>query len=175
MADVYHKIKMLRLFKLNPDIFLPIVDHAWKVFPKKDMGTEWYDDPEYNLGWDTGLVEGNRPYFMECWVSNGITMITFFISTKGIENASTEDLVKLLTAAGLFRLYDPDNPRTSVMKYEDDSENEFFSINVIVGMENETYLDGGMMYPYEPLNEYNSRKAKADKHDGSADDQPDQS
>ena len=42
MADVLQKIRMLKMFRLNPDKFLPIVDHAWKVFPDKDMGTEWY-------------------------------------------------------------------------------------------------------------------------------------
>ena len=44
------------------------------------------------------------------------------------------------------------------MKFEDDSENEFFSINVEVGIEDELYVEGGRMYPYAPLNEYNTRK-----------------
>ncbi len=167
MADVFHKIKMLKMFRLNPDKFLPIVDHAWKVFPDKDMGTEWYDDPEYNLGWDTGLLDGNRPYFMECWATNGITMLTYFVSTKGIENASTEDLVKMLTDAGLFRFLnpDPDKPGASVMKFEDDHENVFFSINITVGIEDELFVEGGRMYPYAPLNEYNSKKKTESNHE----------
>ena len=40
MADVYQKIKLLDLFRLNPDKFLPLVDHAWKVFPAKDRGKQ---------------------------------------------------------------------------------------------------------------------------------------
>ena len=48
MADVLQKIRMLKMFRLNPDKFLPVVDHAWKVFPDKDMGTEWYDDQFYS-------------------------------------------------------------------------------------------------------------------------------
>jgi hypothetical protein len=137
------------------------------VFPDKDMGTEWYDDPEYNLGWDTGLLDGNRPYFMECWATNGITMLTYFVSTKGIENASTEDLVKMLTEAGPFRFLnpDPDKPGASVMKFEDDHENVFFSINITVGIEDELFVEGGRMYPYAPLNEYNSKKKKESNHE----------
>ena len=167
MADVFHKIKMLKMFRLNPDKFLPIVDHAWKVFPDKDMGTEWYNDPEYNLGWDTGLLDGNRPYFMECWATNGITMLTYFVSTKGIENASTEELVKILTDAGLFRFLspDPDKPGASVMKFEDDHENAFFSINITVGIEDDLYVEGGRMHPYAPLNEYNSKKIMESNHE----------
>ena len=158
MADVNHKIRMLSMFRLNPEKFLPIVDHAWKVFPKKNMGTEWYDDPEVNIGWDTGLLGADRPYFMECWATNGITMLTYFVSAVGMEDATEKDLVKLLTDHHLFRLRDPGNPRTTVMKFEDSRGNVFFSFNVTVGVEDEIYLDGGTIYPFAPLNQYNQRK-----------------
>ena len=160
MADVYQKIKMLSMFRLNPEKFLPLVDHAWKVFPDVNYGTEWYDDKEVNIGWDTGLLAPNRPYFKESWATGGITMMTYFVSARGIENAATEDLVKMLTDAHLFRLLDPENPRTSAMKFEDDTGEVFWSINVTVGVEDEVYVEGGCYYPYGPLNEYNSRKKK---------------
>ena len=52
------------------------------------------------------------------------------------------------------------------MKFEDDHGNEFFSINVVVGVEDETYISGGRIYPFGPLNEYNSKKSKeAGKHE----------
>ena len=85
-------------------------------------------------------------------------MLTYFVSVIGMEDASVVDLVKLLTDAHLFRLRDPDYPRTSVMKFEDDNGNVFFSINVMVGIEDETYIEGGIIYPFRPLNEYNNRK-----------------
>jgi len=158
MTDVNHKIKMLSMFRLNPEKFLPVVDHAWRVFPDVDYGTEWYDDKEVNIGWNTGLLGADRPYFMEAWASNGITMLTYFVSAAGIENATTGDLVKMLTDAHLFCLLDPENPRTSVMKFEDDHGNVFFSINVTAGTEDDLYVEGARTYPYGPLNEYNSRK-----------------
>lgn len=158
MTDVNHKIKMLSMFRLNPEKFLPVVDHAWKVFPDVDYGTEWYDDKEVNIGWNTGLLGADRPYFMEAWASNGVTMLTYFVSAEGIENATTGDLVKMLTDAHLFCLLDPENPRTSVMKFEDDHGNVFFSINVTAGTEDDLYVEGARTYPYGPLNEYNSRK-----------------
>lgn len=158
MTDVFYRIKLLTIFRLSPKKFLPIVDHAWKVFPDRNEGTEWYDDPEYNLGWDTGLLDGDRPYFMECWASNGITVMTYFVSVKGIENAAPEEVVSMLTDAGLFRFLHPEKPGVSVMKYEDDHENVFFSVNVTVGIEDDLFVEGGRMYPYAPLNEFNSKR-----------------
>ena len=61
MAKVTEKLELLRELREHPDRYLPIINHAWKVVPERDDGTEWYDDPEYNLGWDVGLLPGNRP------------------------------------------------------------------------------------------------------------------
>ena len=154
--EVYRKIDLLKQIRLNPDMFLPIVDHAWKVFPKEDRGKDGKDYPVINMGWDVGLIDGNRPYFLECWAQGGITMLTYFISAQGIGNASKEDLLNMLTGAGLFRFRDPASPRGAVMKFEDGSGKVFYSINITVGIEDETYIDGGKIYPYAQLNEYNS-------------------
>lgn len=158
MADVYQKIKMLSVFRLNPDRFLPVIDHAWKVFPAVDRGTDGMDDPEYNLGWDTGLLDAERPYFMEGWATNGITMLTYFVSTSGMEKAAADEVVIMLTEAGLFRFLNQEKKPVSVLKYEDDHGNEFFSVNVVAGKDDELFVSGGIMYPYAPLNEYNRRK-----------------
>jgi hypothetical protein len=162
MAKVTEKLELLRELREHPDRYLPIINQAWKVFPERDDGTEWYDDPEYNLGWDVGLLPGNRPYFLECWATSGITMLTYFVSTVGMENAATKDLIKMLTDADLVQFKDPEHPRVSVMKFEDSRENEFFSINVTVGVEDETYATGGRIYPFAPLNDYNSLKYGGD-------------
>lgn len=166
VADVYDKIRMLDTFRLNPDRFLPVVDYAWKEFPEEDPGTEWYDDRQVNIGWDTGLLGADRPYFAECWATCGITMLTYFVPAVGMEDASKEDLIRLLTGEHLFRLRDPEHPRTDVMKFEDGSGNMFFSVNVTVGIEDETYIDGGRIYPFEPLNKRNRQiNREAKKHE----------
>ncbi len=38
-----------------------------------------------NVGWNHGLLDGNRPYFMESWAADWITMPTIFISCIGLE------------------------------------------------------------------------------------------
>ena len=162
MADVMEKIRLLDTIRSHPEDFLPITDHAWKVFPKKTDGDEWCD-PEYNLGWDAGLLDGNRPYFAECWATGGITMLTYFVSAKGMEDTKTGDLLKMLTGAGLFRPLDPEHPRAETMKYEDKGGNPFFSVNVTVGAEDETYIDGGTVYPFRELNSRNRKKNREAK------------
>ena len=158
MADVKEKIEFLKEVKTNPSRFLPIFDHAWKTFKKRDDGTEWYDDPQYNLGWDAGTLPGNRPYFMECWATSGITMLTYFISAQGLENMSTKDLVKILEDANLVRITDHQHPRAETIKVNDSAGNEFWSVNITVGDENGTYTQGGQCYPFRYLNEFNKQK-----------------
>ena len=64
--------------------------------------------------------------------------------------------------AWLFRFRDPEHPRAAVLKFGDSSGQEFYSVNVTVGIEDETYIEGGRCYPFAPLNEHNrKRKGKA--------------
>ena len=163
MAEMNEKILLLDTIRNHPEDFLPIVDHAWKVFPAMTKGTDWHDDPEYNLGWDAGLLDGKRPYFAESWATGGITMRTYFVSAKGMEDAKTSDLVKLLTGAGLFRPRNPGKPRAEKMKFTDEHGSVFFSVNVTMEDENGTYTDGGTMYPFRELNAYNRKKKKEAK------------
>ena len=161
MATVDEKIELLKEIRDNPERYLPVVDHVWRVFPKKNMGTEWYDDPEYNLGWDVGLLEGNRPYFMECWATCGITIVTYFISAEGIGDATAGDLETMLTdGAKLLRFLSPDHRHVSAKKFTDTRGNEFFSVNITVGDEEGTYVDGAVSYPFSPLNELNKKTEK---------------
>ena len=140
--------------QFHPEKYYPLVDHnTWKFDSRTKSG-------DVNIGWNIGVLDGNRPWFAECWARDQITMLTYFISAKGMEEAKTEDLVRLLEGGHLVTFLDREHPRVSVMKFEDDSENVFFSINITVGYEDETYIKGGRIFPYGPLNEYNSRKLK---------------
>ena len=162
MAGVSEKISFLEEYRTHPEKYLPLTDHAWKQFEKVDYGEEWYDDPWYNLGWDTGILAGNRPYFLECWATCGITMLTYFVSADGIGEYGAPELLAMLDKAELVQVTDPSRPRTEVMKYEDDNGREFFSINIVAGDEEGTYVSGGMMYPFAALNRYNRNREKED-------------
>lgn len=156
MAKVTEKLELLRELRDHPDGYLPITNQAWRIFPSRNDGTEWYDDPEYNLGWDAGLLPGNRLYFLECWATCGLTMLTYFVSVVGMEEAKDADLFRMLEDAGLFRILDPSGLHTTIQKFNEDGK-EFFSINILVGDEEGTYVSGGNYYPFSHLNRFNKK------------------
>ena len=155
MTELEKRFALLEELRTNPEKYLPLVDHAWQYFPDRDDGENAYDDPEHNIGWNVGMLEGNRPWFLECWATCGITLLTYFIPTAGIETCSRDDLIALLEGAKLFRILDPQNPRTETRKCEDSHGNEFFSVNIVVGDEEGTYVEGGKIFPFPALNDFN--------------------
>lgn len=150
MAHYTEKLAFLDEYKSNPGKYLPLIDHAWKVFPDRS------EYGEVNVGWNAGIVEGNRPFFCECW-AEGITVLTYFISTKGIEEYSVEQIEKMLADAEIIWYVGERKYPTSVKKFVDNNGNEFFSINIIVGDDDGTYIEGGVIYGMNRLNEYNSK------------------
>lgn len=144
-------IDNLMEYRNNKEKYLPLIDHETEFFPER---TE-YDD--VNIGWDCGFIR-NRPYFLEAWATTGITMITIFLSTIGIEDYSVADLEKLLIEEGkIYTKREGYESPDFVPKPVDDNGNEFFSINIVVGLEDEpARIDGGgHLVPFNELNKLN--------------------
>ena len=158
MAKVEEKIWFLKEYRAHPEKYFPLIDHAWKCFAEKDTGENPWDDPEYNIGWNAGVIGGNRPFFLECWATCGITMLTYFVSVKGIEEYGETELLKMLEEARLVKVLDPEHPRTTAVKVNDDHGNEFFSVNIVCGDEKGTYIKGGSIYAYKFLNAFNGEE-----------------
>ena len=144
-------IDNLMEYRNNKEKYLPMIDHETEFFPER---TE-YDD--VNIGWDCGFI-GNRPYFLEAWATSGITMISIFLSTTGIEDYSVADLEKLLIDEG--KIYSKREGYESpefAPKPVDSNGNEFFSVNIVVGVEDEPAKinGGGHLVPFSELNKLN--------------------
>ena len=153
MAHVNEKIAFLRDYINNKDQYLPLIDHAWKTFEgRAECG-------EVNVGWGVGLIDAKRPYFCECW-AEGVTVITYFVSTIGIEDYSVKQLEEMLEKHGIIRYVGKRKYDTFVKRFWDGFGNEFFSINIIVGDDDDTYIEGGIIYPIERLNEFNMERQK---------------
>ena len=138
-------------YRNHKEKYLPLIDHETKPFPSREK------TDDVNIGWDCGFI-GDRPYFLECWATAGITMITIFLSTEGIEEHSVSDLEKLLIEEG--KIYSKREGYESpefVPKPVDSNGNEFFSINIVVGLEDEpARIDGGgHLIPFPELNKLN--------------------
>ena len=146
--DLKSAIECLKEYRENKDKYLPLIDHETEYFLSR---TE-FDD--VNIGWDMGFI-GDRPYFLECYAAEGITMITIFLSSIGLERASDYDLERLLIDNKIYEPLD-DYESPECPRFLDDKGNEFFSVNVFVGFEDEpARVKGGRLTPFSVLNELN--------------------
>ncbi len=75
-------------------------------------------------------------------------MITFFFSTVGLENISKEEMERLLESEDLIK-FKPGRRSVRVEKFRDASANEMYSVNVMVGDDEKTLVEGG-----RPMNGY---------------------
>ena len=143
---------LLMDIRMNPDNYYPLVDHAeWHHEGRTETG-------DTNIGWNIGLLEENRPWFGECWATEGITMLTYFFSTRNIEEKTPEQLGLMLEEAGIVRFKDTEHDNTpAVQKITDGKGNEFFSVNITVGVEDEVYItgDSGNVHDFRELNRFN--------------------
>ena len=121
MAKVQEKIRFLQEYLDHPENYLPIVDHAWKVFP------DYSSLGDLNFGWDAGLIGKNRPYFCECWSGDGLTVRTYFVSREGIESYSIKDLEEMMEREKIAWYIGPRMHKTSVAFFADAYDNEFYS------------------------------------------------
>ena len=143
-------IERLQEYRANKDKYLPLIDHETQYFPDH---TE-FDD--VNIGWNMDFI-GNRPYFLECWAAGGTTMITIFLSTIGIEDYTLDEMENLLINKGKVYSKLPGYiPPEMGLKVGDTKGNEFYSVNIIVGFEDEPDLiDGASVISFDLLNELN--------------------
>lgn len=143
-------VEFLEHYRRHHEFYLPMIDHEKKPFPKR---TPTYGD--INIGWDCGAI-GRRPYFAECWSGDHVTMVTYYISTIRIENYSVEDLERLLIVEASLYFPKAGYLKPGVAKLIDSNNNEFFSINIVVGIEDEdAVIEGAIIYPFARLNELN--------------------
>ena len=87
---------LIRAYDEHPEEFLPLNKPHNEVPPRNE-----YD--ETNIGWYAGLLDENRPFFAECWAVDGITVLTMFVSTLGIENETPEELEQRFLDRGYYR------------------------------------------------------------------------
>ena len=56
-----------------------------------------------DIGWNEGVTNEGRPYRAEMWTFDGVSMITIFLSSIGIQNLSKEEFVEYLETEGLVK------------------------------------------------------------------------
>ena len=51
-------LELIKAYRANPDHYLPMIDHREEVPGRNEYG-------EVNIGWNAGLLDATRPYFVE--------------------------------------------------------------------------------------------------------------
>ena len=125
-----------------------------KSYPKPDRSdykvntSKSAHDEVIDVGWDEGFLSDARPYRAECWAESGITMVTFFFSTQGLETSTVAQLMEILKNGGLIKPLN-DTIHATAMLMRDATGNDLWSVNIVVGDENQVYLaDQLMLRPY---------------------------
>ena len=145
-------------YRKQPDMYHPLVDHQYKHFD------EWEDEIARNQCWSAGLLEGNRPYFMECWKVFLTTFITIFVSSDGIGRTET---LRLLERAGLIECANPQRAKPKILEFRDSNGNEFYSINTVISVDGgcQFLYWNGNTHPFDELNQLNEQGDKEDEKD----------
>lgn len=145
-------LDLIKAYRAHPDDYLPLLDHTEQMPDMNDYG-------EVNIGWYAGMLDEKRPFFVECWAVEGITTVTLFVSTTGIEDKTPEELDQWFQDIGYYRQKKAEPNPPTVGKFTSRRDgNEYFSINVGLAVEDEpAYLEGAPIIPWSVLNEYNSK------------------
>jgi hypothetical protein len=96
-----------------------------------------------DVGWSGGRLSDGRPFRVEYWYWEEVSILTYFMSTKGIEDATDGDFEELLVDEGLLTFVSKD-PVVKSKKIRDASGNEMWSINVAVGEHDELFVSGDL-------------------------------
>lgn len=139
--------------RLNQLITVPM--SAVSNYPKPDRSNfnpnfvKTPDNDVLDISWNEGILSDGRPFRVEYWCQDQVSMLTYFFSTKGMQNASDDDFVKLLEREGLLKFKSDDKRFVTGKTLLDSSGNEMWSVNVVIGDEEGTFAKD--LYP---LNKY---------------------
>ena len=98
------------------------------------------DDGSVDIGWDTGVLSDGRPWRAEAWAESGMTIVTFFFSSLGFEQATDADLAAMITREGLVRFRSEPGSAKGVV-IDDAAGNPMWSVSVVIGTEDEVLAE----------------------------------
>ncbi len=113
-------------------------------FPKPDRSlfvpnqTVRAIDRELDIGWTEGKWKDGRPYRAELWSWKDLSVVTFFFSSLGLEDAKEADLAGLLEKESLIVFLG--SPEIYPERCLDSAGNEMWSVSVRVHEGNENLV-----------------------------------
>lgn len=138
---------LIAAYRSEPDRFLPMIVPAGKQGGKNEYG-------ETDIGWNAGLLPDGRPFFVECWAADGASYLTFYLSARGIERCSGDEILQMVQKAGYLQLRKSGGETAEAETFTDPKGEAFFSVTITVGLEEEpARIQGAPILPWSVLNE----------------------
>ena len=115
------------------------------------------EDGVIDIGWCDGVLSDGRAYRAEMWAQDQMSMLTIFFSTKGMEEFDAEQIRRLIQLEGLVSFVENGEDHCTALKFTDDAGNEVWSVNVILGDDEKTFLTKSIpIFPYSKIGEPNT-------------------
>jgi hypothetical protein len=117
------------------------------MFPRPDRSNQTPnfkktdENPQLDIGWQEGVLNDSRPYRVEVWCEDQTSFVTYFFSVIGLEHETSDALVNMLEREGLLRFRLGAPRYTSATQIKDGRGQELWSVTVVVGTEDETFVD----------------------------------
>ena len=147
-------LELIKDYRKNPERYLPMIEHKEEVPARNEYG-------EHNIGWNAGLLEENRPFFVECWAVDQMTMLTICVSARGIEEKSPEEMDQWFQNVGYYSYKGEKKHPAHIEKVRYPNGEEYFINNLLVGAEDEpAQINGAPILPWSVLNEFNRKTSK---------------
>lgn len=85
-------------------------------------------------------MSDGRAFRAEMWAQAGLSVLTIFFSTKGMGDLDQQKIKELVVGEGLASFRQEAPERCDSRKFIDDADNELWSVNIVIGYEDSTFL-----------------------------------
>lgn len=143
-------LDLIRACREHPERFLPLAEIKEEI-----PGVVYYDDGyrEHNIGWNAGILEGNRPYLAMCWAAEQITYLSLYVSAQGIEDITGEELDRMFVKNGYYRYRDEKHDSPQLSACADSHGNRLHLMTIAVGIgDDPALIVGAPVFAYSKLN-----------------------
>jgi hypothetical protein len=114
-------------------------------------------DGVIDVGWCDGVLSDGRAFRAEMWAQDQVSMLTVFFSTIGLEALDAEAMKRFIEQERLVSFRSNCPSYCSAAVFIDDGGNKVWSVNIVVGDEDQTYIDNSVpIFPYSRVGEPNT-------------------
>ena len=107
------------------------------------------EDGVVDIGWHDGVMSDGRPFRAEMWAQDSVSMLTIFFSSQSIEDFGSDQIRDLIVKEGLVAFRTQADTYCESTNYVDCAGNAVWSVNIVVGDEDRSFLTGSVpIFPY---------------------------